>query len=571
MEAIKRFFVWLMEYVHEGAFLSRFRALFHRRRRARIAPVNPVPPAQQAPVEAPVVVRQYEEHPSEAYMELKYRFRDIGRLKAIAETMGRDFLTAMPEGAWRSRLGQIAYLHRLVHEKLTGTDMKRLLDRAREHLAQNPEDWDEWDSANLREMTDIQECDGAVTGDIVERRARLEYEGRRRHRDALAQSDWPGAREFLSGQVDLARQIAELRAKASGRNSMYQALMDEYLPGVSEISVADWFGDLHKRLHKLLPQAMERQSREEPPREIGDFYPAKAQMWLNKALLQAIGFDFERGGLYETGHNPVEGGTPDDTRLVIKTVDIRNFMTSMKSALHEGGHGVYTQNLPRKTWRYQPVGQDMGSAVHESQALLVEMIIGRTRAFFNFLSPRAEGLFHGLQNPVLSAENLHRIKTRVKPSPDRKTADELTYFFHVEHRYRLEKEMIEGRLKVADLPDAWNAQMQDILGIQPKNMAEGCLQDVHWFVGKFGYFPAYTVGHMLAAQQFEAMAKEIPDINGAISEGRFAPITDWLRRNIHSKGCLLDFDALVKQATGAAAGPDALVRHLDRRYVKAAA
>ncbi len=530
-----------------------------------------IAPATPPVIEAPVIVRQYEEHPSDAYMELKIRFRDIGRIRAIAETMGRDFLTAMPEGAWKSRLGQIAYLHRLEHEKLTGQDTVKLLDRAANHLAQSPSDWDEWDSANLREMQALHDSDGPLSGDIVERKARLEYEGRRRHRDVLAQSDWPGAREFLSGQIDLAKQIAELRARATGRNSLYQVMMDDFMPGVSELDIEDWFGQLHKKLHKMLPLAMERQAREEPPRDIADFYPAKAQMWLNKALLEAIGFDFERGGLYETGHNPVEGGTPDDTRLVIKTVDIRNFMISMKSALHEGGHGIYTQGLPRKTWRYQPVGQDMGSAVQESQALLIEMVIGRTRSFFQFLAPRAEGLFHGLHNPVLSAENLHRLKTRVRLSPDRKTADELTYFFHVEHRYRLEKDLVEGRLKVADLPEAWNAQMQDILGIQPKTMAEGCLQDVHWFVGKFGYFPAYTVGHMMAAQQFEAMKRDIPDIQSRIAEGRFAAITDWLRKNIHSKGRLHDFNALNRLASGVAPGPDALIRHLEQRYVKAAA
>src|SRR5690606_36705120 len=146
-----------------------------------------------------------------------------------------------------------------------------------------------------------------------------------------------------------------------------------------------------------------------------------------------------RGGLYETGHNPVEGGTPDDTRLVIKNVDTTNFLDSLKSALHEGGHGIYIQGLPRQTWRYQLVAQDMGAGVHESQALLIEMIIGRTRGFFNFLAPRVEGLFHGLHNPVLSAENLHKIKTRVKATPVRRTADEVTYFFHILHRYRLEK------------------------------------------------------------------------------------------------------------------------------------
>ncbi len=550
-----------------GAFFHRLLHLFHTAPKPRPPVIAPQSPP---PVEAPAVVRQYEEHPSEAYMQLKMRFRDIGRIRAIAETMGRDFLTAMPEGAWKSRLGQIAYLHRLGHEHLTSPDMARLLDRAREHQAQNASDWDEWDAANLREMQGLHESDGPLSGDIIERKARLEYEGRRRHRDALAHSDWPGAREFLSGQVDLARQIAEARAKATGRNALYDVMMGEFMPGISAVDVDDWFGQLHTKLHKMLPAVLERQKTEEPPRDIADFYPAKAQMWLNKALLQAIGFDFERGGLYETGHNPVEGGTPDDTRLVIKTVDIRNFMISMKSALHEGGHGIYTQGLPRKTWRYQPVGQDMGSAVQESQALLVEMVIGRTRAFFQFLAPRVEGLFHGLHNPVLSAENLHKLKTRVRLSPDRKTADELTYFFHIEHRYRLEKDLVEGRLKVADLPDAWNAQMQDIFGIQPNNMAEGCLQDVHWFVGKFGYFPAYTIGHMLAAQQFEAMSRDIPDIQSCIAEGRFAAITEWLRKNIHARGRLLDFQSLMRQATGVAPDPGALIRHLDRRYAKAA-
>jgi carboxypeptidase Taq len=566
MKPVRTFWSKVTKTLKDEELHKRVRRLFEPR--PKTAPLS-VPPPLHKGIEAPVIVRQYEEHPSEAYMELKFRFRDIGRLDAIAETIGRDFLTAMPEGAWRSRLGQISYLHRLVHEKLTAPDMLKLFERARNHVEQNPSDWDEWDAANLREMIAEHDCSGALPADLIEKKARLEYEGRRRHRDALAQSDWPAAREFLSGQVDMGLRIAELRTKATGGNSLYQSMMEEYLPGVSEIDLDDWFGVLHKKIHAMLPKILERQGREEPPRDIADFYPAKAQMWLNKALLQAIGFDFERGGIYETGHNPVEGGTPDDTRLVIKNVDIRNFMISMKSALHEGGHGIYTQNLPRRTWRYQPVGQDMGSAVHESQALLIEMVIGRTRAFYDFAAPRIEGLFHGLNNPMLTAENLYKLKTRVKPSPDRKTADEATYFFHIEHRTRLEKQLIEGTLKVADLPEAWNAAMQDILGIQPQTMAEGCLQDVHWFVGKFGYFPAYTVGHMLAAQQFEAMEREIPDIQGCIASGRLAPLTGWLSDKIHSKGCLLDFQTLIRSATGSAPDPSALVRHLERRYVKA--
>ena len=198
-----------------GAVQQRWRRALHIRKHgpAIETPLAIAPPPQQAPV----IVRQYEEHPSEAYMELKFRFRDIGRLSAIAETMGRDFLTAMPDGAWRSRLGQIAYLHRLVHEKMTGKDMLRLLDKARDHQAQSPSDWDAWDAANLREMTSEHESESPLTGDTIERRARLQYEGRRRHRDVLANGDWPGAREFLSGQIDLARQIADAQARSTGR------------------------------------------------------------------------------------------------------------------------------------------------------------------------------------------------------------------------------------------------------------------------------------------------------------------------------------------------------------------
>lgn len=547
---------------------DRISALF--RRPPKGAPVSAAQKEPQAETgQGPSVVRQYEEHPSPAYMELKLRFRDIGRLGAIAETMGRDFLTAMPEGAWRARLGQIGYLHRRAHEDLIQLDIKHLLERARSHAENNESDWDIWDLANLREMEEMHAQQSPVSSDLAEKRARLSYEGRRRHRDALASNDWPGAREFLAEMVDMNRQIAEAKCKVSGGNSYYQALMGEYMPGVSLTEVEDWFAALDKKLVKMLPAILQKQEKDASPLPLKDFYPAKAQMWLNRALLESIGFDFTRGGLFETGHNPVEGGTPDDTRLVIKSVDIGDFTDSMKSALHEGGHGLYIQGLPRKTWRYQPVAQDMGACVHESQALLVEMIIGRTREFFHFLAPRVEGLFHGLHNPVLSADNLYLLKTRVRPGTLRKKADEVTYFFHMKHRFALERDLIEGKLKPADLPEAWNAKLQDILGLQPQGVADGCLQDVHWFVGKFGYFPSYTVGHMFAAQLYEKINKDIPGVDHHIAEGNFKPVTKWLGEKVHAQGRLMRFPNLVKHATGAPLTPAPLLRHLEGRYLGA--
>jgi carboxypeptidase Taq len=524
------------------------------------------------PAAAPpsILIRQDERHPSEAYTDLKLRFRDIGRLAAVAETMGRDFLTAMPEGAWKSRLSQIIYLHRLMHDYLTDAEVVRQIERAQSHLSNHPGDWDEWDRVNLQEMQRIVLRARHVDVNLTEQETRIAYEGRRHHRHILATGDWAQGREFLGNTIDTKRRIAEAICRGSNQNDPYQVLLDEFMPGLRLGDVEKWFETLRQELSALLPRVMQKQGAETAPHDIVDFYPAKAQMWLNRALLESIGFDFTRGGLYETGHNPVEGGTPDDTRLVIRAADTTNFLDSLKSTLHEGGHGIYIQGLPRQTWRYQPVAQDMGAAMHESQALLVEMVIGRTREFFDFLSPRVEGLFHGLKNPALSADNLYRLKTRVKPTLNRKQADEVTYFFHILQRFRLERDLIGGRLKLADLPEAWNAEMDQLLGLKPENHANGCLQDVHWFVGKFGYFPAYAVGHMMAAQQFHAIKKDIPEAHDMIRQGHFAPMVRWLGQKIHGKGRLQDMDGLMKAATGKPVTPDFLIKHLETRYLKAA-
>ncbi len=520
-------------------------------------------------VAAPVVVRQDQEHSSLAYNQLKAQFRDIGKLAAVEETMGRDFLTAMPEGAWKSRLGQISYLQRRMHEDLVAVDVAKLLDRAKDHKANHADDWDDWDSANLHEMERMYRSACHVDSALIEKRARLTYEGRRVHREVLNDGDWPKAREFLSRVIDLNKQIVEARCRATGQNSLYQGLIDQYMPGTSVADIDGWFATLEKKLTPMVPKILERQASGSEPLPIKDFYPDKAQMWLNRALLEALGFDFQRGGLYETGHNPVEGGTPEDTRLVIKCVDTMDFTDSMRSTLHEGGHGLYIQGLPRKTWRYQPVGQDLGAAMQESQALLIDMIISRTHAFYDFLSPRVQGLFHGLQNPVLTADNIYALRTRVKRTANRRHADEITYFFHVLLRYRLEKDLVEGTLKIADLPEAWNAGMEELLGIKPESNEQGCLQDVHWFVGKFGYFPSYTLGHMIAAQLHDSLCKAVPDMDKQVAQGQFGEIVTWLRENIYSKGRLLSWDKCLEQATGKALDPAFLISHFERRYLAA--
>lgn len=515
------------------------------------------------------IAKQDELHDCPAYTALKERFRDVGRMNAVIEILGRDFLTAMPEGAYKSRLGQIAFLYRRMHEDLTTREIQKFLDDAYDHLYNKPKEWDEWDVANLHQMRQLYLMYCNVDPALMEKKARLSYEGRRHHRAVSQSGDWDQAQKFLREQIELHQRIADARCKANDKDSRYEMLMHEYMPEMNISDVENLFSAHDTALESLMPRILEKQATENEPVTFGDdreFSP-KNQMWLNRALLTMIGFDFERGGLYETGHNPVEGGTVDDTRLVISNVNQSNFMISMKSALHEGGHGIYIQGLPRKTWRYQPVAMDMGAAIHESQALLIEMIIGRKPQFFEFLSPRLEGLFHGLHGEALSADNLYRLKNRVKPGIDRKKADEVTYFRHVQLRFELERDLIEGKLDVKNLPEAWVEGMNKYIGALPTSHKEGCLQDVHWFVGKFGYFPSYAIGHMLAAQLYDTLESTFPDINDKIRTGEFTDIADWLKTNIYSKGRLLSMDHLIREATGKPLRPEYLEKHLRARYL----
>jgi len=530
-------------------------------------PPEPLPEATADFDDEQILSKQDEQHACEEYNQLKIRFRDIGRMNAILETLGRDFLTAMPEGAYASRLGQMAYLFRRVHEDLTDHDAQIWLDAARAHEHKNPDDWDDWDSANLREMTHMYLMYAHVDPALMEQKARLSFEGRNRHTALKETGDWDQAKIFLSEQIDLHRRIAEARCKATQEESHYQMLMQEFMPGMTIYEVETLFDAHENALNELYPQIVERQKSEPEPLELEGEFDPESQMWLNRSLLEVMGFDFNRGGLYETGHNPVEGGTVDDTRLVISNVDESNFLHSMKSALHEGGHGLYIQGLPRQSWRYQPVAMDLGAAVHESQALLVEMILGRMPEFFEFLSPRLEGLFHGMNSAALSPENLYARKTRIKPGVDRKKADEVTYFYHVNLRFKLERDLIDGSLSIDDLPEAWVEGIHKSLGVLPESHLEGCLQDVHWFVGKFGYFPAYAMGHMMAAQLYASLKKAIPDMNERIREGDFEAIRIWLNDNIYQHGRLMSMKEILKKATGKSLRAEYLEKHLRARYL----
>ena len=279
--------------------------------------------------------------------------------------------------------------------------------------------------------------------------------------------------------------------------------------------------------------------------------------------MESVGFDFNHGRLDVSLH-PFCGGVPDDVRITTR-YDEDDFLTALMGVLHETGHALYERGLPAQ-WRLQPVGMARGMAFHESQSLIVEMQACRSPAFVTFLAPLARETFTG-RGPAWEAENLVRLYGRVEPGFIRVDADEVTYPAHVILRYRLEKALIAGQMEVEDIPGAWNEGMQDLLGISPPNDGLGCLQDIHWYDGAWGYFPTYTLGAMTAAQLFDAACRANGGILPAIGQGDFSPLMTWLGEKVHSLGSSMSSDEILIHATGRGLDPEIFKTHLQSRYL----
>ena len=282
--------------------------------------------------------------------------------------------------------------------------------------------------------------------------------------------------------------------------------------------------------------------------------------------MRRLGFDFDRGRL-DTSHHPFCGGRPDDVRITTR-YSTDDFLESLFAVLHETGHAMYEQGLPRE-WRGQPVGESGGMALHESQSLFLEMQVCRGSAFLRFAAPIVRTAFGGdPADPAWSADNLERTAVRVRPGRIRVEADEVTYPLHVALRYDIERAVVAGEMTVAEIPEAWNAAMRDHLDIDTNgDFRDGPMQDVHWFTGLVGYFPTYTLGAVTAAQLFRAAARDLDDLDGALARGEFDGLFRWLRANVHALGRSRSTVDIVRAATGAELGVEAFLAHLRGRYV----
>jgi carboxypeptidase Taq len=487
-----------------------------------------------------------------AYQSLEQRFARLSDIEDAIGLLSWDAAVMMPAGGAPGRADQLASLKAVAHEILTAPDIGELLAKA------ESEKLDPWRAANLAEMKRQWKHASAVPQALVEALSRASSVCEMAWREAKPKNDFAAVAPLLDEVIKLTRETAQAKGQAL-KLSPHDALLDQYEPGLTLKTVDALFADLEQFLPGLLAQAVA--ARGSRPELFHRPVAEHRQRTLGLTVMRLLGFDFDHGRLDVSAH-PFCGGTPLDVRITTR-YDEEDPLRSLMSVLHETGHALYDLGLPL-SWRRQPVGKARGMAAHESQSLIIEMQAARSWEFLGFLAPMIDQAL-GVK---LDPEALYRSVTWVEPSFIRVDADEVTYPLHVILRHRLEKAILAGRMNAKDIPAAWNFESKRLLGVEPKSDREGCLQDIHWYDGTFGYFPTYTFGAMLAAQLFAAAERAYPDLRRSLGKGDFSPLIAWLRVHIHQEGSLLSNEKLIEKATGQPPTASFLKAHLQRRYVE---
>jgi len=494
-----------------------------------------------------------------AYGRLTERFHKRSAISGAVAMLQWDRAAMMPDGGAEARAEQVAVLETLAHGLIADAAVADdLTEAAGETLSAG-------EAANLREMRHAWVHAAAVPSDLV---AALSHAGaacERTWRTARADADFKAVLPELSALLALVREEAAAKSAALSV-SPYDALLDTYEPGGKSAEIDVAFADLAAFLPGFLDEVLAVQAARPAPLPLSGTFPVAAQKAFVRRVMAAMGFDFAHGRLDESAH-PFCGGIADDVRLTTRYMEADAF-SGIFGVIHETGHALYERGLPA-AWRGQPAGEARGMSVHESQSLTMEMQAGRGRAFLSWLAPEMAAAFGG-SGPAWAVENVVALAQTVTRGFIRVDADEVTYPAHVILRYRLERAMIAGDLAPADLPGAWAEGMRDLLGVVPQNDAQGCLQDIHWYDGAWGYFPTYTLGAMTAAQLFAAAKRAEPGLEAALARGDFSPLLGWMRANVHVHGALLSTPDLLVRATGAPLSTAAFKAHLRARYVEAA-
>ena len=461
----------------------------------------------------------------------------------------------MPPAAAAIRGQQMATVASLAHERFTSPRIEELL-RDLEGQALAP---DSFEGALARVTRRDYDRATKVPGAFVEERTRTQNEAHHAWLEARRENDFGTFAPHLERMFDLARRYADL---VGYEDHPYDALLDDYEPGARAAEVRDVFADLRTRTLPLLKAIVAAGDATDYGLLTREF-DVERQRQFAMEVAADFGLTPEFSRLDVSAHPFQISFGRDDIRLTTR-FDARYFPMSLFGTWHETGHGMYEHGVAPELAR-TPLASGASLGVHESQSRTFENLIGRSWPFWQRYFPRFRELFPDVLADV-RAEDVYRAVNRVHPSLIRVEADEVTYNFHIMLRFELELALVEGTLSVRDLPEAWNARMQEYLGVTPPTDADGVLQDIHWSAGLIGYFPTYSLGNLLSVQLVEAAKAQDVSVAEGTVRGEYGPLLEWLRVNVHQHGRKFTPRELVQRATGRALSADDYVRYLYEKY-----
>ncbi len=481
----------------------------------------------------------------------------IQDLHAASALLDWDQQTYMPRNAAEDRASQLASVASVIHEKETAPAYAKHLEEAEKEVAGFPPD--SFESCLVRVLKRNFEKESRVPASLVREMAETSANAHHAWTRAREASDYSQFAPFLERLLDLARRYAALFAPY--RNP-YDPLLDNYEEGLTTEQLEPLFRDLREKLVPLLrkiaaaPQPDDSFLRKD--------FDSDGQLRFSVEVLQRMGYDFTRGRQDLTVHPFTTSFGLNDVRITTR-VQTDNPLSSLLSSVHEGGHALYELGIDKKLNR-TPLGGGASLGFHESQSRFWENLVARSLPFWECVFPRFREIFPDqLGNTDVFA--VYRAVNKVTPSLIRTEADEVTYNLHIMLRYEMEKELLNGSLSVKDAPEAWNRKSVEYLGIEPEKDSFGILQDIHWSMGGFGYFPTYSLGTLLSAQIWQTAEKELGPLDADLRAGNFAPLLDFLRRRVHVHGAMFTPKETLRRVCGVTEiDPGCFIGHLEKKY-----
>lgn len=491
------------------------------------------------------------------WVELQHRLSEINDIESAIALLEWDQATYMPPGGAIARSRQIATLKQIAHTKLTDPALGQLLENLHPDEASLPEDSF---AARLVRVA-RREYQQAI-------RVPAEFMARLSSHQATTYEVWAQARQandFAKVQANLEKTLElsqELADFFPGCEHIADPLIERGDYGMNVATLRSLFSQLRQQLLPILEGIIAAHPIDDS--FLHQFFPESDQLRFGKCMILRLGYDFNRGHQDKTLHPFTSSFSIGDVRITTRVYE-QHLEQALFSTLHEMGHALYEQGIDPELER-TPLAKGTSFGVHESQSRLWENLVGRSRGFWEWFYPQLQGTFMR-QLGQISAEQFYRGVNIVKPSLIRTDADEVTYNLHVMIRFDLELAMLEGKLAIQDLPEAWNERYKTDLGIVPTTPSQGVLQDVHWYAGLIGgMFQGYTLGNLMSAQFYETAILQEPEIPVAIERGNFRLLHEWLKQNIYQHGCKYTPNELIEKVSGTTLSIDPFIRYLRNKY-----